>query len=127
MNRRLLVGFAIVLGALLAAAAIDTTAYRAGVVHGLSEAGRLPAPDASGRAPGPWGHGPFWMHGPYWAHGPFGIILPLLGVLLVVGVVRALVRGRCLGGTGTSTNVPAAFEEWHRRLHEPPRDRSQQT
>src|SRR5215470_5905473 len=46
MNRRIVVGVAVVLVALIAAAAIGTSAYRAGVVRGLADAGRLPAPEA---------------------------------------------------------------------------------
>jgi hypothetical protein len=43
MNRRVLVGVALVLVALLAAAAIGTSAYRAGVIRGLADAGKRPA------------------------------------------------------------------------------------
>jgi hypothetical protein len=48
MNRRFAAGIALVLIALVVSAAIGTTAYRAGVVRGLADAGRLPTPDPGG-------------------------------------------------------------------------------
>ena len=106
MNRRFLAAAAVALVAVLVLAAVGTAAYRAGVVHGLAEAGKLPAGGVVPYAYGPWHHGPFG----------FGFFLfPLLGIFLVFGLLRALVRGpRCWSGPRMS------LEEWHRRAHETP-------
>ena len=117
MNRRILIGLAVVLVAVLVAGAIGTTAYRAGVMRGLADAGRFPAPYVGY-------YGPFWHHGPF---GVLGFLFPLLGVVLLIGLVRALFWGRwCAGPHGwRSTGVPPMFEEWHRRAHETTQERGQ--
>jgi hypothetical protein len=125
MNRRVLVGVALVLVALLVAAAIGTSAYRAGVIRGLADAGKLPAP-AVGPGPMPYYgyYGPFWHHGPF---GFFGILFPLLGLLLIFGLLRALFWGPwCTGPHSVSKpSAPPWFEEWHRRAHESTPERGQ--
>jgi hypothetical protein len=128
MSRRFLAGVLLVVAALVVVAAVGAAGYRAGVVHGLAESGRL-APDTGPGTPGPWRHGP-WAYGPMWLHGPFaflGFVFPLLGVLLVLGVARALLWGPCGGWRRDAGGVPAVFEDWHRRAHEAPRDRGHAT
>ena len=115
MNRRVLAGVAVVLVAIMAAAAIGTTAYRAGVARGLADPG-VPSPYYG--YPGPhWG--PFWHHGPF-GFGFVGVLFPLLGFLLVFALLRGLIGGRrCAGPHGLwKAGVPPMFEEWHRRAHE---------
>src|SRR5262245_53341975 len=98
MDRRILIGVAMVLVAVILVGAIGTTAYRAGVMRGLADAGRLPAPGM-----GPYGGyyvpmwGPMWHHGP-WGFGFFGFLFPLLGVVLLIGLMRSLVWGRWCAG-----------------------------
>jgi hypothetical protein len=110
-KRRVVVITAVlVLLAVLVAAAIGTAAYQAGIARGLADAGKLPAPEVHGW---PYGH-----HGPRWG-GPFGFVVPLLGVLLVLVVARALFRPGWCGGHGAwGSGVPPAFADWHRRAHE---------
>jgi hypothetical protein len=119
MNRRIAAGIALVLIALIVGAAIATTAYRAGVVRGLADAGRLPTPDPGTALAPPYGYyAPFWYHGP-WAFAPWGFLFPLLFIGLMFVLLRGLFWGRRCGGHGSwSTDVPPRFEEWHRRAHE---------
>jgi len=118
MNRRIAAGIALVLIALVAGAVIGTTAYRAGVVRGFADAGRLPVPDPGSAVAPPAYYGPFWYHGP-WAFGPWGFVFPLLFIWLMLALLRGLFWGRRCGGHGTwDRDVPPRFEEWHRRAHE---------
>jgi hypothetical protein len=112
MNRRILIGVAAVLVAALVAGAVGTAAYRAGVMQGLSDAGRLPS-----GSPVPYAYGPFWHHGPF----GFGFFLfPLLGLVLFFGLLRGLFWGpRCWGPHRMS------LDEWHRRAHEATPDRGE--
>jgi hypothetical protein len=118
VNHRIAAGIALVLIALVVGAAIGTTAYRAGVVRGLADAGRLPVPDPGTAVPPHAYYGPFWYHGP-WALGPWGFVFPLLFIWLMFMLLRGLFWGRRCGGHGAwGTDVPPRFEEWHRRVHE---------
>ena len=119
MNRRFAAGVALVLIALVVGAAIGTTAYRAGVVRGLADAGRLPTPDSGTAVVPPYGYyGPFWYHGP-WGFAPFGFLGPLLFFGVIFLLLRGLFWGRRCGSHGSwSREVPPRFEEWHRRAHE---------
>ena len=105
---------------LAVAIGIGTAVYNAGVTAGLTEAALQAA--ASGD-PAPvirdaYGYG--WA-GPY-AHGPgfFGIIFWILGILLIIGLVRAAVGGgwgspRGPGGWGGGRRE--RIEDWHREMH----------
>jgi hypothetical protein len=62
MNRRTAAGIALVLIALIVGTTIGTTAYWAGVVRGLADAGRQPTPDP--------GTAPYGYYGPFWYHAP---------------------------------------------------------
>ena len=118
--------FRVVAALLLVAVAIGmgSAVYNAGVTAGLAEAAQQAA--ASGD-PAPvirdgWGYaygygGPYW-HGPF-GFGLFGILFWILGILLVIGLVRAAVGGGWRGGRGPGG--PGGWsgrgEEWHRELH----------
>jgi hypothetical protein len=126
MNRRIVAGVAVALLALIVVGAIGTAAYRAGVARGLADAGRLPSPEAGSPVPyGPY-YGPFRHHGP-WGFGFVGFLFPLLAIVVVISLIRALSWRRwCAGPYGPSTSgVPPAFEEWHRRAHDSARERPQ--
>src|SRR5262245_37275608 len=119
MNRRIAAGLALVLIVLIVGAAIGTTAYRAGVVRGLADAGRLPTPDPGAALVPPYAYyGPFWHHGP-WGFAPWGFLFPLLFIGLMFALLRGLFWGRRCGGPGSwTTDIPPRFEEWHRQAHE---------
>ena len=106
MNRRIAMVVALVLVAVALVGVIGTTAYRAGLARGMADAGNVP--------------GAGLYRGPFWYPGAF--ILPLLGLLLIVALVRGLFwRGWCAGGRGSwKSGVPPVFEEWHRRAQESP-------
>jgi len=108
MNRRVV---SIILMALLvlgAIAAVGAYEYRVGLARGLEASGKLPA------GPGGW---PVWPY-PYWGFHTFGFVFPLLFLFLIFGVARRLFwwgpRGRGYG----RRDLPARFEEWHRKAHE---------
>ena len=112
---RVLIG---VLLAVLLACVIGVAAYNAGVSHGLAV--QVPA-----AAPGvyPYPH--------YWHPWGFGFFFPLLFGFLLLRLVfwgghrRWYGRGYYGGGYygrgcygGGYGDVPAAFDEWHRRAHQ---------
>jgi hypothetical protein len=119
--------FRVVVVLLVVAAAIGIGAgiYNAGVSEGIAEAARQavasgePVPQAYGYGYGPYWHGPF--HGGF---GFFGIIFWILGILLIIGLVRAAFGwGRWRGGPG-GPGGPSGWgggrermEEFHRELH----------
>ena len=100
---------------------IGTGVYNAGVTAGLAE--QLQQAAASGDAvvaPCPYGYG---YGGPYW-HGPgfFGIVFGILGILLLIGLVRAAIGGgrwggRGHGGPGGWGDRQSRMAELHRDLH----------
>jgi hypothetical protein len=107
---RVLVGLAGVLVALV----IGVAAYDAGVSHGLAQQIAATGTGAHAYAypwPRPWGFG-------------FGFLFPLLFGFLLLRLVlwggfgrRHWGHGRGYGCAGPY-DVPPAFEEWHRRVHE---------
>ena len=114
MNGRTGLVIVLVLVLIAAGVGIGMFAFHAGVAQGLSESGKftLPWRDVS-------------LH-PFAGHmgrpfGPLGFMLPLVGILLVFGLFRALCRGR-VGDGGFhgywSDGVPPRFEEWHRGVHQ---------
>ena len=129
---------ALVLVGTLAFFAVGTTAYRAGMARGVAESGKLVGPGAG--SPGQFMH-PYPPH--YWGppHGfGFGFLIPLLFLFLLFGMFGAFGRRRfghghgpgpgygygygpgghgCGPGRGWEGGVPPAFEEWHKRAHEP--------
>jgi hypothetical protein len=113
-RRRALAG---VLVAALVAAVVGVAAYDAGVSHGLAQ-----QVAAAGNAPAAYPY-PYHWHRPW----GFGIFFPLLfGFLLLRLIFWGGFGHRRWGGgayCGTAgRDVPPAFEEWHRRAHERPRD-----
>lgn len=68
----------------------------------------------------PYGY-PF--HGPF-GFGFFGLLGPILFIFLFFALARGLFwRGYGFGcGGGGRRGVPQRFEEWHRRLHEQPKE-----
>jgi hypothetical protein len=107
MNKRV----SIVLLALLAIAAVASIGvyeYRAGVARGLEMSGKLPV------APGGWGY-PYWVG--HWR--PFGFVFPLLLVILIFAFARRLFWWGPFGGWRYGRrDLPAQFEQWHRKAHE---------
>jgi hypothetical protein len=108
-----------VLGIVLVAG-VGFYTYNLGVAQGIAESSRAAAPGAGVAPvpywPRPWGFGFF----------PFFPIFPLLFFFLFFFVLRGLfwrgAWGRGCWGPGYyryHDGVPPAFEEWHRRAHEP--------
>jgi hypothetical protein len=136
----MVVGLAIL--ATLAVVGIGVAAYSAGVDEGISrELVRTGDADQVVRVVG---HGYGWGYGRGWGF-PFGLILfPLFLIGIVLLIRGAFWRGRWGGprwwgpggpggygggfGPGGAGGYgppgpwgPAAFDDWHRRQHEPPR------
>jgi hypothetical protein len=94
--------------------AIAVGAYDAGIAQGAAQVvvpatgGTAPAVAYYGRPYG-WGFGFF----------PFGFLLPILGLFLFFGVMRALIGGgRGYGHRGWySDGVPNRFDDWHKQAH----------
>ncbi len=119
--------------AVVAAIAIGTVAYQAGVSQGIA----LQPPPAAASAtaggtqavPPPY---PYY-YGYYrpWRFGPFGFLGPLVSILFFVIVFRFIFWG--LFGWGWhrrrwyydryyDPDAPSRFDDWHRRAHERMRD-----
>ena len=124
-NRSLARGIAIAVLVIAAAVAVGLGAYNAGLAHGLAESGRAVAAVPPGATPYVY----VWPH--HWGFG-FGFF-PLFFLLFLFLVVRGFIwRGPRWGGWGGGWRggpgcgyygyyggVPPAFDEWHRRAHEP--------
>jgi hypothetical protein len=134
MRRTMVVGAAIL--AVLAVIGIGVVAFNAGIDEGMSrELARTGDSDQVVRVVG---HGYGWGYGRGFGF-PFGLILfPLFVIGLVLLVRGAFWRGRWGGpprwgpggwspggpggyGPPGPWGGPAAFDEYHRRLHEQPR------
>jgi hypothetical protein len=125
--------WALVALAVLAAVAVGTIAYQAGVSHGvaLQPPPAVTAPPVPGGAqaapvpPSPYAYYPYRYYGP----GRGGFIGPLLGIFLFVFVLRALFWGACGWGWRRRWRNydypaygPSQFDDWHRRAHDRMRD-----
>jgi hypothetical protein len=136
MNRRVVLGILVVLLLVVGAVAVGGFGYQMGVARGLADSGKLVAPQGGG-AVAPFAYGaPYYYPGPWgWGFG-FGFLqclIPLLGILLIFGLLRGLFwRGgwggrRGWGGHGygpggqgfgpSGQGLPPMFEEWHKRAH----------
>jgi hypothetical protein len=112
-NRWAAIGLAIV--AMLIAVGIGTAAYQAGVAHGLA----LHLPEA-GATP------PFAYYGWYGWHRPwgFGLFAPFFFIFFWFVLLRAFFWGGRrrwhyrYWDDRHRDDVPARFEEWHRKAHE---------
>ena len=122
--------WAVVALALVAAVAIGTIAYQAGVSRGiaLQPPPAVTAPAAPGGAqvapPPPYPYYPYRYYGPR-----FGFFGPLLGIFLFVFLLRAIFWGACgwgwrrrWGYYGYPDYGPSQFDDWHRRAHDRMRD-----
>jgi hypothetical protein len=123
--------WAVVVLALLAAVAIGTIAYQAGVAHGIAlqppAAAAPAAPGGAQTAPAPYYA--YRYYGP-WRFGFFG---PLFGILFFIFLMRLLFWGLFGFGMGGAwrrrswyydhpDDGPSRFDDWHRRAHERMRD-----
>ena len=118
--------WAVVLLAVLAAVAIGTVTYQAGVSHGLAlQPPVVAAPPAAGAppvAPGPYPYYPYGYYRP-WRFGFFG---PLLFVFFWIFLLRGIFFwggwGRRHRWHGDPNYWPDRFDDWHRRAHDRMRD-----
>jgi hypothetical protein len=94
--------------AAFAAAIVGVLAYHAGVSHGL-----VLNPQMAGAVQG-------WY--PRMGFHPFGFVFPFFFLFFWFAVARFLLWGRpwrrACHHQRMSGEVPPAFEEWHRQLHE---------
>jgi hypothetical protein len=127
---RIVVGVLLVLAIAAGISGISAYSYHLGLAQGVAQgsaqSGQPPAPAPGAPYPmhpygygwyGPYGYG---FHGPF-GFGFFGFLWPLLWIVLIVFIVRALFRGpRGYWGHGPwgSGGGPQWLEEWHRRQHE---------
>jgi hypothetical protein len=116
--------WAVVVLAILAAVAIGTAAYQAGVSRGIAlqppVAAAPPAAGAPAVVPPPY---PYYPYGyGYYRPWHFGFFGPLLFVFFWIFLFRAIFwagggwRRRWRGGD--RDYWPQRFDEWHRRAHE---------
>ena len=116
----------VVLLAVLAAVAIGTVMYQAGVSHGLAlQPPVVAAPPVAGAppvAPGPYPYYPYGYYRP-WRFGFFG---PLLFVFFWIFLFRGIFFwggwGRRRHWQGDPNYWPERFDDWHRRAHDRMRD-----
>lgn len=113
--------FVALLIAIALAIGVGAGIYNAGVSAGFAEAARQAAESGEVVA-GPYGWGgPYWHGG--WGFGSFAVIFWILGILLIIGVVRAAVGWGRWGGPGSGAGgwgdrrdrVEALHRELHRR------------
>jgi hypothetical protein len=107
---------------------IAAFAYYAGTAHPVVQGAQAPA--AAGSGPYLYFGWPFF---PFFGWGLFGLLIPLFILCIVFGAIRRLIWGgpywghmhrRHWGGPfdGNGEGVPPMVAEWHRRLHEEPKD-----
>jgi hypothetical protein len=127
--------WAVVALALVAAVAIGTVAYQAGVSQGIAlqpPAATAPvAPGAAQATPPPYPYYPYR----YYGRGPFGFfgfVGPLFGLIFFIFIMRTIFWGLFGWGWGWRRRWmyrgydpdygPSRFDDWHRRAHERMRD-----
>ncbi len=123
MNGRIWLSILLVIVLLALLAGIGGYAYNIGVAQGMAQSVRPETP-AQGVTPYPYPYwGPFFFRPFGFGFGLFGLLVPLFLFFLFFGLFRAIFwRGRWgrYGPRGDwGQGVPPAFEEWHRRAHEP--------
>jgi hypothetical protein len=119
--------WAVGLFAILAAVAIGTVAYQAGVSRGvaLQPPVALTAPPVAGAPPAVQGAYPPYPYR-FYRRRPFGFFGPFLFLLFVLFLLRVIFffGWRRRRWQGNSDYWPQRFDEWHRRAHERMRDAS---
>jgi hypothetical protein len=120
MNGRVILSVLLVLLLIAVVAGVGVYAYNAGVAQGMVASGKLTTP--SDGVPYPY-LAPFFFRPWGFGFGFFGILAPLFFFLLIFGLFRLIFWRGAWGGGGPRRywreGVPPAFEEWHRRSHEP--------
>lgn len=143
MNWRIAFRILLAVAVIAGVAGVSALSYRAGVMQGLAQSGKIEfvaPPPVEGGAPrggAPWGYygGPgFYRH---WGFGPFGgpgfgflgCLFPLLILFLIFGLFRWLFWRPMFWGGGHhgpwGKGLPPmwrergreAFDEWHRQAH----------
>ena len=126
MNGRIILRVLLALVLIAGIVGAGVYVYNVGVAQGLAASGALRggAPEA-GAAPYPYFGGPFFHYRPLGlGFGFLRCLFPLLGLLLVLGLVRMILGcGRWGWRHGPhqgpwEKGVPPMFEEWHRKMHE---------
>ena len=120
MWRRIIPGVLVMVLLVGALAAVGGMAYRAGVMQGLAQEGKIEfvAPPAGAAGYYPYHAGPFFH--PF---GFFACLGPLFFIFLVFGLLRMVFRpwgwrhGMMHHGPWGQHGAPPMFEEWHKRAH----------
>lgn len=114
----------VVLVTVLLAAFVGYFAYSAGVAHGVVTGQQIAAGGAGAAAQAPVPPPPYYWYGYYgyrpWGFGFFPFVFLLFFFLFAV---RALAWGggwrrHRYYGCGYYSDLPPAFDDWHRRAHE---------
>jgi hypothetical protein len=121
MNGRIVLRVLLALVVIAGMVGAGVYVYNAGVAQGLAASGKLVAPEI-GTVPYSYFGGPFFYHRPF-GFGFLSCLFPLLGLLLIFGLLRGIRHGRWGWGHGMhhgpwEKGVPPMFEEWHRKMHE---------
>lgn len=121
MNGRWWVGIVLVIALIVGAAGLGAYAYNMGLMQGMAQADRLPAPSA-GTLPYPYAGGPFFYRPWGFGFGFLGCLIPLFVLFIVFGVMRMVFWNARWGWRGhrglNEKGVPYMFDEWHQKLHE---------
>ncbi len=119
MNARVVVSVFVTIVVIAALVGVGVYVFNIGVMQGMAQAGRLPAPSTE-PIPAPYLAGPYFFRPWGFGFGCFGILIPLFFLF----VIFALFRGLFFGGHWRRRawmregNVPPMFEEWHKKAHE---------
>lgn len=120
MTGRIVLGVLLFIVLIVAIGGVGTYAYNVGLAQGVAQADKLPAP-ATGPVPYyPYYGGPFFFHPFGFGFGFLGLLFPLFFFFLIFALVRGIFWGGRWGHRRwmAEGNVPAPFEEWHRKAHE---------
>ncbi len=121
MNGRIVLAVLLVLVLVALVAGVGIYAFNAGVAQGMVTTGKITVPD-QGTAPYPY-YGPFFYRPFGFGFGFLGCLFPLLFFFLIFALFRFIFWRGAWGWHGPrrywGEGVPPAFDEWHRRAHEP--------
>lgn len=122
MDRRAVLFAVLAVVIVVGALGLAAYSYNMGVVQGLAQSDKLPAP-GNGTAPYyPFAGGPYLFRPWGWGFGLLGCLVPLFFFFLIFGMFRMLFWGGRWGYGWrhgmAERGVPPMFEQWHQKAHE---------